>query len=171
MGMTQTNTPRDTNSYPTDEISDLVKSIARHGERAIRDINRLHALVPKARLEIVELVDEAENNIILRAEVERLDAHLKQDLGHRATVTMGVITHQALNELIATAVAYGNARVAATDTAKLVKTLDAVRVDLENAEFVDLFDVAIRYGMVRARRQRSARMIRGTVEAIRALAD
>lgn len=157
-----------TDTYHTDEISDLIKSIAAHGERAIRDINRLNEIVPKARIEIAELVDEAENNITLRCEVERLSEHIQHDLRHRVT-TRESITDQFVDNLISASIAYGSARMQLRDTAKLSEALDVFRTNLATVDFVDLFDAAIRYGLVRARRQRSAQMIRGTVEEIRAL--
>jgi hypothetical protein len=159
------------NANKTKEITELVSAIAKHGSYGSRDISRLHTIAPTARLEIIELVDEADNNNTLRAQVERLEYLLQHDLRHRVTVQLGIVTHAVVDDLIATALSYGNSRLYERNTAKLAEHLDAMRHDLEKTECIDLYDVAVRYGLTRARRQRSAAMIQGTIDAIRALAE
>jgi hypothetical protein len=163
MGMTQTYDAKFT------EITELITAIAKYGRHAVRDISRLHAIAPTARLEIIELVDEADNNSALHATVERLETLLQNDLRYQVTVRLGIVTHAFVDELVSAALAYGYVRLRGQDTTKLAKILDVMRHDLEKAGFVDLYDVAVLYGLNRARRQRSTRLINGIVDAIRAL--
>lgn len=158
----------------TEKIHEVVEIIKNYGDLAAEPITRLHALAPECRVEIVELVDEINNSISLKREVDRLESRIIQ-LRHQATIGgNGTRTERIIatlvDELTPLAIAHSSARLGARDTTILGDHLEAVRCDFDDAGLMDLFDTIIRYGILRTRRQRSIGRIHTTLETIKTVA-